>query len=114
MQQLREKAGLLEAVQRPGVSGSGLKTFLCFFWNSSGVLPDRLLGMILMETPQANYHKLIQVANKMLFSLRQDIEKCWRRCFQDIARKHTAIKEKLLFYIEFFDFRHTRPFFKII
>ncbi len=49
---------LYDAVQRPRVSRYGLKTFLCIFWNSCGVLHDRLLEMSLRVSPYVNYHKL--------------------------------------------------------
>ncbi len=60
MQHLQESAGM---------------TFLYIFWNSSGVIHDRLLEMSLMVIPVVYYHKLTQVANKILFPLRQDIKK---------------------------------------
>ncbi len=65
MQQQREKDGLYEApdsVQRPRVSRYALKTLLCIFWNSSGVIHDRVSEMSLMATPYAKYHKLTKVA----------------------------------------------------
>ncbi len=49
-------------VQRPRVSMYGLKTPFCIFWNSSGVLHDRISEMSLMATPYAKYHKLTKVA----------------------------------------------------
>ncbi len=60
MQQLRDKLVNLkphDAVQGPRVSQYGLKTFLCIFWNSSGVLQNRLLEMSLVAIPYATYHK---------------------------------------------------------
>ncbi len=51
-----------DSVQRLRVSMYGLKTFLCIFWNSSGVLHDRVSEMSLLATPYAKYHKLTKVA----------------------------------------------------
>ncbi len=60
-----------DSMQRPRVSRYGLTTFPCIFWNSSG----GILEMSLMVTPYVKYHKLTEVANKLLFPLRKDIEK---------------------------------------
>ncbi len=84
MQQLREKLVYWkphDSVHRSRVSRYGLKTFFCIFWNSCGVLPDRLLEMSLMVTPEVNYHKLTQVGNQMLCSLRENIEKLLASAF---------------------------------
>ncbi len=65
MQQLREKTVYLkplDSVQRPRVSRYGLKTLLRIFWNSSGVLYDRVSDMSLMATAYVMYHKLTKVA----------------------------------------------------
>ncbi len=65
MQQLRKKLTYLkppDSLQRPRISRCGLKTLLCIFWNSSGVLHDRVSEMRLMATPYAKYHKLTEVA----------------------------------------------------
>ncbi len=51
-----------DSVQWPRVSRYGLKTFLCIFWGSSGVLHDRVLEMSIMATPYTKYHKLTKVA----------------------------------------------------
>ncbi len=67
MQQLREKLVYLkphDSVQRPEASRYGLETFLCIFWNYSGVLHDRLLEMRLMVTAYVKYHKFNKVAKK--------------------------------------------------
>ncbi len=80
-------AGLLvywkphDSVQRPRVSKWSLKTILCIFWNYYGVLHDRLLEMGLMVTHKVNYHKWTPVANKVLFSLRENIEISWASAF---------------------------------
>ncbi len=52
-----------DSVQRPRVGSYDLKIFLCIFWNSGGLLHDRLLEMSLVVTPYVNYHRLTQVAN---------------------------------------------------
>ncbi len=75
MQQLREKLVNWKphgSVQQVGLDDRSLH-FLKFLWFSSGMSP--------MVTHQVNYHKLIQVANKMLFSLRENIEKLWVSAF---------------------------------
>ncbi len=51
-----------DSVERPSVSRYGLKTILCIFWNSSGVLRDTVSEMSLRATPYAKYHKLTKVA----------------------------------------------------
>ncbi len=51
-----------DTVQRPRVSRYGLKTILYIFWNSSGVLHDRVSEMSVMATPYAKYHKLTKFA----------------------------------------------------
>ncbi len=50
-----------DCVQRPRVSRYGLKTLLCVFWNTSGVLQDRLSEMNLMATPYTKYHKVTKL-----------------------------------------------------
>ncbi len=55
-------------------AGMACRPFSAFFWNSCGVLHDRLLEMSLMVPHKVNYHKLTTVANKMLFPLRENIE----------------------------------------
>ncbi len=64
-----------DSVQRPRVSRYNLNTFLCIFWNFSGVLHDKLLEMSLMVIPYVKYRKLIKVANEILLPLRQAIGK---------------------------------------
>ncbi len=57
MQKLWGKNGLR-------VNRCGLKSFLCVFWNSSGILYDRLLEKSVTESPNVCNHKLIQIAGK--------------------------------------------------
>ncbi len=49
------------SVQRPRVSRYGLKTLLCIFCNSSGVLQDGVSEMSQMATAYAKYHKLTKI-----------------------------------------------------
>ncbi len=72
-----------DSVQRPRVRRYSLKSFLSIFWNSSGVLHDRLLAASLMLTPTTTRYRRIMgasVCKTMLVSTRQ-------------------IKENLLFYV---------------
>ncbi len=65
-----------DSVQRTRVSRYGLKTLLCIFWNSSGVLHDRVSEMSLMATPYAKYHKLIKVARNYCSHYDKTSENC--------------------------------------
>ncbi len=51
-----------DSVQRPRVSRYDLKTLLCIFWNSPGVLHDKVSEMGLMAISYAKYHKLTKFA----------------------------------------------------
>ncbi len=98
MQQLRKKLVYLKLhdfVQRLRVSRHGLKTFLCLFWNPSGVLHDRLLKMSLMVTPYVN--ELSQIANKYCSHFDKTLKNCGALRLQDNARKHTANQRKTTF-----------------
>ncbi len=93
VQQQREKPGLLEApdsVQRPRVSRYGLKTLLCIFWNSPGVLHGTVWEMSLMATPYAKYHKLTSVARSSCSLCDSTSENCGSVRLEENARKHTA------------------------
>ncbi len=98
MQQLREKAGLLEAsVQRPRVSRYGLKALLCIFWNSSGVLHDRVSELSLMATPYAKYHKLTKVARNYCSHYEKTSKNCGPLRLKENARTYTANQRKITF-----------------
>ncbi len=79
-----------DSVQRPRVSRYGLKTLLCIFWNSSGVLHDRVSDMSLMATPYVKYHKLTKVTNKYCSHYDNTSENCGPLRLEDKARKPTA------------------------
>ncbi len=99
--QIREKAGLLEApwlVQRPRVSRYGLKTFLCSFWNSSGVLHDRLLETSQIVTLDISNQASTQVANKYCSHYDKTSTNSGRQRSQDNARKHTTNQRKPVFF----------------
>ncbi len=79
-----------DSVQRPKVSRYGLKTLLCIFWNSSGVLHDRVSEMSLMATPYAKYHKLTKVAWNYCSYYDKTSENCGPLRLEENACKHTA------------------------
>ncbi len=97
MQQLREKAGLLEApTLRAAFKGQQvcLNTLLCIFWNSSGVLHHRVSQMSLMSNPYAKYHKLSKVGKNYCSHYDKTSENCWPLRLEENARKHTANERK--------------------
>ncbi len=103
MQQLRETLVYLkphDSVQRPWISKYGLKAFLCIFWNSSGVLQNRLLETILMETPYVNYHKLTKVAYKYYPTTPRYRKLAGLHVCKTMLVSTRQIKESPLFYIE--------------
>ncbi len=65
-----------DSVQRPRVSRYGLKTLLCIFWNSPGVLHDRVSETSLMETPYAKYHELTKVDSNYCSRYDKTSENC--------------------------------------
>ncbi len=65
-------------------------TFLCIFWNSSGVLHDRILRMNLMVTPYAKYHKLTKVARNYCSHYGKTSENCGPMRLEEKARKLTV------------------------
>ncbi len=79
-----------DSVQRPRVSRYGLKTLLCIFSNSSGVLHDRVSEMSLMATPYVKYHKLTKVSRNNCSHYDKTSENCGPLRFEENARKHTA------------------------
>ncbi len=91
--------GIKLAYLKPPASGRvsryGLKTFLCIFWNSSGVFHDRPEKMSLMATPHVKYHKLTKVSNKYCSHFDNTSENC--RPLDDNARKYTANQRKITF-----------------
>ncbi len=86
-----------DSVQRPRVSRYGLKTLLRIFWNSSGVLHDRVSEMSLMATPYAKYHKLTKVTRNYCSHYDKTSENCGLLRLEDNARKHTANQSKTTF-----------------
>ncbi len=87
-----------DSVQWPRVSRHSLKTLLCIFWNSSGVLRDRVTEMSLMATPYDKYHKLTKVARNYCSHYDKISENCGGLRLKENAYKHTANQIKLLFY----------------
>ncbi len=85
------------SVQLPSDSSYGLKTLLCIFWNSSGVLHDRVSEMSLMATPYAKYHKLTNVARNYCSHYDKTSENCGPLRLEENARKHTANQRKTTF-----------------
>ncbi len=79
-----------DSVQRPGVSRYGLKTLLCIFWNSSGVLQNRVSEMSIMATPYAKYHKLTKVARNNCSHYDKTSEHYGPLRLGENARKHKA------------------------
>ncbi len=86
-----------DSVQEPRVSKYGLKTFLCIFWNSSGVLQNELLETSPTVTPYVNYDKLTKVANKYCSNYEKTSENCGPLRLQDNALKHTTNQRKTVF-----------------
>ncbi len=86
-----------DSVQRPSVSRYGLKTLLCIFWNSSGVLRDTVSEMSLMATPYAKYHQLTKVARKYCSDHDKTLENCWPLRLEENASKHMANQRKTTF-----------------
>ncbi len=79
-----------DSVLRPRVSRYGLKTLLCIFWNSSGILHDRVSEMSLMATPYAYYHTLNKVALTIVPTTTRHRNNCGPLRLEENARKHTA------------------------
>ncbi len=75
----------------------GLKTLFCIFWNSAGVLRDRISQMIRMVTPYANYHKLTKVARNHSSHYDNTSENCGSLSLEENARKHTGNQIKTAF-----------------
>ncbi len=86
-----------DSVQRQRVSRYGLKTLLCIFWNSSGVLHDRVSEMSLMAPPYAKYHKLTKAARNYCSHYDKTSENCGPLRLEDNARKHTVNQRKTTF-----------------
>ncbi len=100
MQKLRENPPYLnppDSVQRPRVRRYGLKTLLCIFWNSPGVLQDSVSEMSLMATPYARYHKLAKVGRNYCSLYDKTSENCGPLRLEENARKHTATQRKNTF-----------------
>ncbi len=79
-----------DSVQRPRVSRYGLKTLLSIFWNSSGVLHERVSEMGPMATPYAKYHKLTKVARNYCSHHDEASENCGPLRLEENARNHMA------------------------
>ncbi len=86
-----------DSVQWQRVSRYGLKTLLCIFWNSSGVLQDRVSEMSLMPTPYAKYHKLTKVAKNYCSHYDKISANCGPLRLEENARKHTVNQGKTTF-----------------
>ncbi len=86
-----------DSVQRPRVSRYVLKTLLCIFWNSSGVLHDRVSEMSPVSTPFAKYHKLTKVDRNYCSHYDKISENCGPLRLEENARKHTANQRKTSF-----------------
>ncbi len=86
-----------DSVQRPRISRYGLKTLLCIFWNSSGVLHDRVSEMSLMATPYVKYRNLAKVARNYCSHYDKTLENCGPLRLEENARKHTANQRKTSF-----------------
>ncbi len=95
MQQLWKKAGLLEAPRLR--AAYGLKTLLCIFSNSPGVLRDRVSEMSLMATPYVKHHKLTKVARNYCSHYDKTSENCGPVRLEENTRKHTANQRKTPF-----------------
>ncbi len=76
---------------------NGLKTFLCIFWNSCGVLCDRIFKKGLPVTPDAYYHKLINVSAKYRSCHDNTVKSFEPLHLQDNVRKNTKIQTKACF-----------------
>ncbi len=83
-----------DSVKQPKVSRYGLKTLLCIFWNSSGVLHDRGLEMNLMATSYAKYQKLTKVARNYFY---KTSENCGPLRFEETVCMDTANQRKTTF-----------------
>ncbi len=70
----------------------GFKTLLCIFWNSSGVIYDRVSEMSQMATSCVKYHKLTKVARNYCSHYDKTSENCGPLRFEEYARMHTANK----------------------
>ncbi len=88
-----------DSMKWPRVNRYDLKTLLCIFWNSSGVLHDRVSEMSLMTTPYAKYHKLTKAARNDC-SHRTSGNGGPLRLEEKSFESRRQIKEKLLFYIK--------------
>ncbi len=86
-----------DCMQRPRVSRNSLKTLLCIFWNSSGVLQGGISEMTLMATPYAKYYKLTKVAWYYCSHYDKTSENCGPLRLEDNASKHTANQRKTTF-----------------
>ncbi len=86
-----------DSVERPSASRYGLKTLLCIFWNSSGVLHDRGSEMSLRATPYAKHHKLTKVARNYYYHYDKTSENCGPLRLEENARKHKANQRKTTF-----------------
>ncbi len=84
-------------LQQPRVSRYGLKTLLCIFWNSPGVLHDRVSIMRLMATSYAKCHKLTKVARNYCSHYDKTSENCGPLRLEENALKHTANQRKTTF-----------------
>ncbi len=71
-----------------------MKTGLCIFWNSVGVLHDRVSEMSLMATPYAPYHSLTKVTRKYYSHYGKTTGNCGPLRSEENARKHTANQRK--------------------
>ncbi len=75
----------------------GSKSLLCIFWNSCGVIYDRVSEISLMATAYAKYHKLANVEDKYCFHYDKTWENSGLLHLEDNARKHTANQRKTTF-----------------
>ncbi len=85
------------SMQRPRVSRYGMKTLLCIFWNSFGVLHDRVSEMSLMATPYATYHRLTKVARNYCSHYGKTTGNCGPLRLEENAGKHTINQRKTTF-----------------
>ncbi len=75
----------------------GLKTPFCIFWNSSGVLHDRVSEMSLIATSYAKFHKLTKVARNYCSHYDKTSAKFGPFRLEENARKHMVNQRNTAF-----------------
>ncbi len=97
-------------MHRERVGWYDLKSFLCIFRNSFGVLHDRPLEKGLTATSDAYYNKFTYVSDKYRSHYDKTVTNCGPLLMHDNARKHMTNQTKNCCYTLSFDAHRHPPY----